>query len=305
MLAVIGQMTDYGYRNLDIAVIFAGINDKNTPSTWVNGTIYQKYAIVKPTTPNGYYFMQVADAYSGTSGGSEPSWVTTVHGSVTTDNTCTWVAILNNAQGIQANIQAMIRSMQIGADGYVYNETLLPALQPEGTTYVVVDDTSTTGGLLPGLSGTHAGVQVWRSVNASAGVAGWGRVDVTTITPKVTKFLLVRPHFLNYSAGGDTVNTGHTGQNANSAAVDTAVLAAYTAEAATAASYGISVSNFDAYTYLQARIVAGKDTAGDHAWHVADSNLHFSRYGWDLIASGLLANIQGQSTWLAALASRS
>lgn len=67
------------------------------PPTWQASTAYTKRAtgdaktgsVVKPTTANDRYFRC---SVAGTSGGTEPTWNTTL-GGTTTDGTVTWVAI--------------------------------------------------------------------------------------------------------------------------------------------------------------------------------------------------------------------
>lgn len=63
----------------------------STPSTWASGTGYTAgVSIVKPTVANGRYYIC---STTGTSGGGEPVWGTTV-GGTTADNSVVWTCLL-------------------------------------------------------------------------------------------------------------------------------------------------------------------------------------------------------------------
>ncbi len=211
-----------------------------------------------------------------------------------------------------ANIQAMIKYLKngcapipgVGTAAYVAGQASLPAAGTEGTRYVVLSDTSSTGGLNPSgytgdhvtLTGTHSGPQVWECRNSAAGETGWSRVS-TLSSPIVSKFILVSPQFLNFTSPGDTVDAGgtHSGQNASYNAVLNAVSTAATNE-------GSGTVFADLYLYMQARINAGKDSALSGSWHVTGTNQHLNTYGNDLIASFIYSTIVAQSGWITALA---
>jgi phage tail sheath gpL-like len=57
-----------------------------TPATWVLTTSYPVGAMTQPTTANGYFYKATT---GGTSGASQPTWPTTVGGTVT-DGSVTW-----------------------------------------------------------------------------------------------------------------------------------------------------------------------------------------------------------------------
>ncbi len=201
----------------------------------------------------------------------------------------------------QSNIQAMVRYLRNGCKGTVSIQTSLPANANIGDRYVVTGDTSTTGGLNPSgmtyatLTGTHAGVQVWECRNSLASVSGWSRVTgFTGASAIVPKIIAVSPQFLNWTSGGDTVAAGssHSGQNATYKAVNDDIAAACTAE---------TVPFCDLYAYMQSLINAGRDTALSASWHVLGTNQHLNYYGQQVVAEAILATINAQSGWLAAL----
>jgi len=64
---------------------------RGSAAPWTNGRIIQPGQYVRSTMDNGYVYRA---SVGGTSGGSEPTWGTTV-GGTTTDNTVTWVCVSN------------------------------------------------------------------------------------------------------------------------------------------------------------------------------------------------------------------
>lgn len=195
----------------------------------------------------------------------------------------------------QTNLKVMVKWLKNAAKGYVAAETNLPAGGTEGDIYIVRADGSTTGGVLPDVSGTSAGVHAWKCRNGLAGVNGWGRVNDPAAASWATPYIvLVSPHFLNYTAGADTADAGgtHSGQNATLKAINDDVQAVATAEA---------VAFCDLYAYLQQRINDGKDTAASASWHVAATNIHLNAHGEELAAQAIQATITAQTGWTAAL----
>lgn len=93
-------------------------------------------------------------------------------------------------------------------------------------------------------------------------------------------------HYLNYSSGGDTLDTP---LSAN------VTLRGRQQDAADA--LGAVVADF--YTYMRSRIVAGTDTQGAFAWHVADSNPHLNAYGEQILADCILSVMPAD--WIADL----
>ena len=105
--------------------------------------------------------------------------------------------------------------------------------------------------------------------------------------------MVIGQHYLNYSSGGDALATPYADYD------DVTGIRAQQIAAA-AAEGGVYV---DFYTYLKARIQAGTDTQGSFTWHIADSNVHLSEYGHQLLADLLATTIQNQQGWFAAISS--
>lgn len=204
------------------------------------------------------------------------------------------------AAATQLNVEAMIEALQHGAtgDGQFYGvhvDTVadLPANGSRGERWVVLSDTSTTGGVpatsaeqAATISGSVTGPTVWEYRYPRAGAAGWGRVAVRTTAPTVVKqIVVIGEGYLNYTTGGDTLTTAY----ALYAPVRAAEAAAVTAQAVTVGGKP-TVVFLDYYTFLKNRIVAGTDpnfavTTYDQnlSWHAADQNQHNSPYGHQLI----------------------
>lgn len=217
----------------------------------------------------------------------------------------------------QANIQAMIKSLKYGAIGdglgggvTVAGQANLPATGEMGQRYVVLSDTSTTGGAAAWLTshaatitGTQAGQTVWEHRYPLAGEAGWGRVALATTAPtKCQRIFVVSTNYLNYTTGGDTLVT----PAATNATVRAAQQAAVTAENVAVGGVA-SVVYVDLYNFQKSRIQAGTDpdfsaTAYVQAtsWHVADTNQHHDTYGHLLVAQAVKAAFPAE--WLTALA---
>ena len=105
------------------------------------------------------------------------------------------------------------------------------------------------------------------------------------------KVLVVGHHYQNYSAGSyDTITT----QNPTLATLRGL-------QSAAAAACGVPY--VDMYAFMKARIVAGTDVQGSFSWHVLDQNVHLNAYGQSILAQAIVATIQAQAGWIAALSS--
>lgn len=216
----------------------------------------------------------------------------------------------------QANLQAMIKALKHGAIGAGYgngatiaSQTNLPATGEMGQRYVVLADTSTSGGVT-GWHASHAATitgslsgspqAVWEYRYPLAGEAGWGRVATAATAPTVVpRIFVVGQGYLNWSTGGDTPTTPYATYTGIRAAAAAAVTAETTGGAAG------SVVFIDLYAYQKARITATTDpdasTAGFSAatsWHVADADIHHNAYGHLLVARAVAENLLSQ--WIAA-----
>ncbi len=83
----------------DNATSELGIGD-NAGATWEASTEYSLGDVVEPTTPDGNVYECTT---AGTSGGTEPSWVTG-EGNTTTDNTVTWTCHTKEANAAQDDL---------------------------------------------------------------------------------------------------------------------------------------------------------------------------------------------------------
>lgn len=110
----------------------------------------------------------------------------------------------------------------------------------------------------------------------------------------VSYLVVGNTQYLNYSSGGDELadpaNTYETLRTFQLAAAD-----------ALETSYPGRVAYCDIYAYMRQLIVDGTYTQGDHLWHVADSNQHLNAVGEQIVADAMLATIQAQPGWVAAL----
>lgn len=205
------------------------------------------------------------------------------------------------------NIQAMVLAVRHAAVGdglsggaTVAGQASLPATGELGQRYVVLNDTSTTGGAAAKDTSQTATITgsvaadvngnkqaVWEFRYPLAGEAGWGRVAVasTAVTLGAAYVAVIGQGYRNYPTGGDT--TGGTSTNANLIAAQSA------AATATGATF------IDLYAYQRARILAGTDadlSAGfvaASAWNVADGNIHHNAYGHAIVAEALLQGLPG------------
>lgn len=89
----------------------------NAISDWVKDTAYTVGNFVKPTTANGYVYQCTS---SGTSGGTEPTWGTTI-GGTTADNTAVWrcygLNVITMAEDLTASLCAGMALKWIDGNG--------------------------------------------------------------------------------------------------------------------------------------------------------------------------------------------
>jgi hypothetical protein len=225
----------------------------------------------------------------------------------------------------QANVQALImaakhkvvgRGAGLGGGITVATAAALPAGGRLGERYIVLSDTSTTGGAAgfhPRHAATATGsvtadgngqkLAVWENRYPLAGEAGWGRVAKTGAAPTLgaNKIVVVPPPYRNFTTGGDTPST----PLAANAAVRGALTAAVAAEAVSVGGQPTVIYS-DLYAFMQARIQAGTDpdfstVAYDQAksWHYISNNQHYSAYGHALEAQKVYADIV--SNWASSL----
>ncbi|MDQ0241156.1 GDSL-type esterase/lipase family protein [Arthrobacter bambusae] len=217
---------------------------------------------------------------------------------------------------IQANLQALIKVAKFGVRGdtnrigsgvTVSGQASLPATANQGDRYVVLSDTSTTGGIGPvglsqpaKISGTIAGQTVWEcAYPGQSGERGWYRIATNTTTPTAcTRVLVIGYGYQNWTTGGDTPST----PLAANAALRADQQAAVTAENVLIGG-NASVVFVDVYAAMLARINAGTDPDfsavsydATKSWHAVQNDLHHNSYGHALVAQFVRAAIP--SSWL-------
>lgn len=107
-----------------------------------------------------------------------------------------------------------------------------------------------------------------------------------------TRIMIVGLHYANYSSGGDTTS-------AQSATFQT--LRGLQSAAATA----VGATYVDAYAWMRLLILNGTTVRGvvyvqgDHVWHLADSNIHLTGPGENILADAINAAIP--AAWITAL----
>jgi hypothetical protein len=214
--------------------------------------------------------------------------------------------------GTQAMTQAFVKAMKYGVLGsgagaaknnWVLGQANLPANGYPGQRAVVLDDTSTTGGLAAVGTGQHARIAgdfsaapqqtVWEYRTPQAGEAGWGRVAVTgtaAFAGCCSRIVCISTNYLNFTSGGD--NAGASTFYAINVPVRAATLAAATAE---------GIPYCDLFGFQSGLIASGETTQGSNSWHAIANNQHHNNYGHDIVARAAYATIAAQSVWLAAL----
>ena len=103
--------------------------------------------------------------------------------------------------------------------------------------------------------------------------------------------VVVSAHYLNFSAGGDTQAVPY--------ATYVPVRAAQTAAAASRAAKGAVFC--DLYAYMKNLIATGIDVQGSNSWHAINNNQHLNDYGQSVVSAAVLATVQAQAGWVAAL----
>lgn len=210
----------------------------------------------------------------------------------------------------QQNIEATILALRhravgdgLGSGPTVAGQANLPKTGKLGDRYVVLSDTSTTGGQAAFDDAHHATItgsvaadgngfktSVWEYRYSAGGELGWGRVAVKATAPildssgapiGVPDVVVLSTNYLNFTTGGDTTDTPYT----TYANVRAAQQAAVVATAAT----GATVTYADLYTLQKGLIGNGATdaTSGGYdttSWHYKQDNQHHNAFGHSLVA---------------------
>lgn len=208
----------------------------------------------------------------------------------------------------QLNIEGIVMALKHGASGNeadyniaVAGQANLPDTGLPGQRYVVLNDSSTTGGKVarrggdaPTITGSAAGPTVWEYRLPRVGELGWGRVAVRATAPTAVKrIVVVTANYQNWTTGGDTLTTPYAAY----VPVRAAQAAAVAAQNVNAAGVP-SVVLADLYAFQKARIQNGEDpdfsaTGYDQAqsWHAIQNNQHHNDYGHELVEACVEARI--------------
>lgn len=161
-----------------------------------------------------------------------------------------------------------------------------------GRTSVVSGVSSDQITVSPALSGTP---------NVGDYVIGPTKNNIQTILTALanagcTRLIAMNTQYKNYTAGGDTTGTPEPFY---------AALRAYQASAVSTwtapAGSGAAVVLCDVYAFMKSLITGGYETQGSNSWHAVANNQHLNALGESYVALAVLATIQAQSGWLAAL----
>lgn len=291
----------------DIAILWGGANDVRSVSA-----LSQSAGVASATVAShGWATGMLADVYGATPSGYNVSGVSLTSANANTLTFAVDSGLSTPAGGspvirlqTRRNLRAMVKWLKFGCRGCYRSQADLPAGGANGDRYVVLNDTSSTGGqaALTGQAATISGAAtagdptVWEYRNGRTGELGWGRIAVAG-TPYdaargCNRIVIMGQHYLNWSSGGDALASPYALWDAS-----TGIRAE---QSAAAAAEGVVYG--DLYAYLRQRIVDGKDVQGDYAWHYANSDVHFSQYGASLVADYLMGLIAVQDGWLGALA---
>lgn len=290
----------------DVAILWGGTNDWRSISSLTSSGSTATATVSAHAWSTG----MLADVLGATPSGYNVEGVSITNGGASTITFTVPAGMASPATGTitlrlqtKRNLRAMVKWVRFGCIGAYRSQTDLPAAGLPGDRYVVLYDTSSTGGAAAQsqqtatVTGSVASDDptVWEYRNGKSGVAGWGRIaKVGTAYDSArgcNRIVIVGNHYLNYSSGGD--------QLATPLAVYDDVTGIRSQQAAAATAEGVVFANL--YDFLKSRIEAGTDTQGDYAWHYADGNVHLNAYGNNLVAEHLYQTIAAQSGWVSAL----
>lgn len=175
-----------------------------------------------------------------------------------------------------------IRARNFGASGNTTTQMLARVSQL--TLYEVPDLAIIFGGVNDP-SASIAGATTQNNIEAMIS---------TVVAAGCPRVIVVSAHYLNWTSGGDAQGTPYATY---------ATLRPFQQAAATnqAAAHPGQVAFCDLYAYLCGLIVAGTEIQGSNSWHAIANNQHLNALGGSYVAAAVLATIQAQSGWLAAL----
>lgn len=319
------------YDTPKVGMIYGGVNDVfstetgTSPATGLANTIYTKSIASGGQSVLNSYYGQIITINSGTGSGQTNTIVGYSYDATNNRGVAqvkdAWTTIPNAtsvytiAVGTQAsiteNIQALCKFYKYKVTGYgiglglgcsFYSQTQLPANGETGQRFIIMGDTSATGGSLDNAKSQHPRIagdyssspiqSVWEFRNSQAGVLGWSRVAIAS-TPAfaegVAKVIVLTNNYLNWSSGGDNYNTQTNTGTQYSFYVPVRA-------AATAAASNESVILCDLYAFQSRLIKVQLETPqGSDSWHFAASNQHYNQYGHETVARALYETIVATS----------
>jgi len=325
------------YDTPKIGLIYGGVNDVFSTETGTSPLLGTINTIYLKSVANGgerflnSWFGQVITITAGTGSGQTNTIVgfsydtTNNRGLALVKNNWTTIpdatSVYSIAASTQANITENLQALckvykykvtgggiGLGLGMNFYSQTQLPANGEEGQRYIIMNDTSTTGGAnnnslsqntkITGDFSATPKQSVWEFRNSQAGEYGWARVAINT-TPAfengVTKVMIVTNNYLNWTSGGDNYNTEtNTGtQYSSYVPVRNACISAATNE---------GVVLVDLYAFQSRLIKVNFETPqGSNSWHYVANNQHHNQYGHETVARAVYETIYLQSGWVQSL----
>ena len=325
----------FNYDAPTIGIIYGGVNDPFSAVTTQTAQAGASNTITLTSgssSTSGSYVGQVITT-TGDTGSGQSKTIISYDGStkiatvdsawsVNPNNTTTYtIAALTQAQ-TQANLQALVKVLKFRAIGQgaglgctVWSQTSLPANGEPGQRYVVMRDTSTTGGVQRSSTAQNANITgdysaspqqtIWEWRNPQAGESGWARVATSAtaaFSDGCAKVLVFTQSYLNWASGGDNYNTaaGTGSQYASYVPVRAAATAAASAE---------SVTLCDVYDFQSKLIYGGtfngltlasETTQGSESYHYTAGNQHYNAYGHDTVARAAAQTVVNAG-WLTVL----
>lgn len=244
----------------------------------------------------------------------ESNWVTTpVSGSGYT------IAAPDAAQ-MKANHQALIKVFKFNVRGNgrrdspvtLWSQEELPIGSP-GNRYIILNDTSATGGLRKNHAKQHTNVlgdfsnspkqSVWEYRTPRAGELGWGRVatnETQAFAEGCAMIMTSGPAYRNFPAGGDDYNvvtnigTRDAGNQVARQAAQDAAIAEGTVFADVFSFQSMLVKGGQ---FMGADFVS-ETAQGSGDFHYIPTNQHLSPYGYDTVARAFEFYIGLQNNWI-------
>ena len=322
-----------------MVILYAGVNNVSVSETGVcpaNGasnTIYTKSQASGGQTANNSWLGNTITITSGTGSGQsntitryyydytnnrgvisvKNAWVTNPD---TTSNYSIAVSTQSNTQNL---IQAIIKSAKyrctgIGGNTFnscVYSQNDLPQNGFSGCRYVVMNDSSVTGGSKAYTSAHHSTItgdyssspiqSVWEYRNSQSGESGWGRVAITGTAPfsdGCSNIIVISTNYLNWTSGGDNYDS-HLATGSQYSYYTSVRAAQYSASSAESAyfcdlyrlqSYLIKSDGSIGYTF-EGKVISPEASQGSNSWHYTANNQHHNSYGHEIVGRAALYSI--------------